>query len=245
MKEIPLTQGQITWVDDEDYEELSKHKWTALWKPTCRTFYAIRAPSVNGRQHTVYMHRVIMRANHDQQVDHKDFDGLHNWRDNLRTCTHTQNIQHQRKRRGVKSPYKGVHPNHCGHTFTASIGVNGENIKLGSFPTAEAAALAYDEAAQMYFGAFAVTNFPVIVPGSMEQRLARGEGPRQFTVPHSRNSTGYRGVSWQKDMGRYTAKISIGKRRLHLGSFEDPVAAAFAYDAAARKHFGEFALTNF
>ena len=27
MKEIPLTQGKFTIVDDDDYEELSKYKW--------------------------------------------------------------------------------------------------------------------------------------------------------------------------------------------------------------------------
>ena len=30
MKEIFLTQGQVAFVDDADYKELSKYKWQAL-----------------------------------------------------------------------------------------------------------------------------------------------------------------------------------------------------------------------
>lgn len=55
------------------------------------------------------------------------------------------------------------------------------------------------------------------------------------------NRSGYKGVSYRKDLKKYVARIG----RIHLGFFSDPIEAARAYDAAAIKHHGEFARTNF
>ncbi len=63
------------------------------------------------------------------------------------------------------------------------------------------------------------------------------------------NKSGFKGVSWHKAADGWVAQISItesGVRRgIHLGVFEDRLAAARAYDVAAREHYGEFALLNF
>lgn len=58
------------------------------------------------------------------------------------------------------------------------------------------------------------------------------------------NATGYRGVRPQPN-GRWCAKMRIGGRSTHLGSFDTPEEAARAYDAAARAEHGEFARLNF
>jgi hypothetical protein len=54
----------------------------------------------------------------------------------------------------------------------------------------------------------------------------------------------YKGVGAHKATGRWQAKILVTGKRLHLGLFDDELVAARAYDAAATRHFGEFALTN-
>lgn len=59
------------------------------------------------------------------------------------------------------------------------------------------------------------------------------------------NKSGFKGVSWQAKRGKWQAMICVNNRNRFLGRFSDPVAAAEAYDAAARKHFGEFAALNF
>jgi hypothetical protein len=63
---------------------------------------------------------------------------------------------------------------------------------------------------------------------------------RPWTVSTSR----YKGVSWFAQTERWRAQIRVGGKKTHLGYFHDEVAAARAYDDAARAAFGEFAVLN-
>jgi hypothetical protein len=57
------------------------------------------------------------------------------------------------------------------------------------------------------------------------------------------NTSGFKGV--YKKRNRWQAKIEVNQQQISLGCFDIPENAARAYDRAARKHFGKFALTNF
>jgi hypothetical protein len=59
------------------------------------------------------------------------------------------------------------------------------------------------------------------------------------------NSSNFKGVSWFERDNKWSARIGIGGKRIHLGLFENILDAARAYDKAAREQFGEFARTNF
>ena len=59
------------------------------------------------------------------------------------------------------------------------------------------------------------------------------------------NSSGFKGVFWAKHANKFSAKIGNSGRLIHLGYFGDPSEAARAYDDAARKYHGEFAVLNF
>jgi hypothetical protein len=61
---------------------------------------------------------------------------------------------------------------------------------------------------------------------------------------HKNNTTGYKGVIKLYD-GKYAAKLGYKGKKLHLGTFEDPIEAAKAYDRKALELHGEFALLNF
>jgi hypothetical protein len=57
--------------------------------------------------------------------------------------------------------------------------------------------------------------------------------------------TGFRGVYFQHDKGKYRAHIEINGRRRHLGYFDFPTAAARAYDKEAFRAWGAAAFLNF
>jgi HNH endonuclease/AP2 domain len=55
------------------------------------------------------------------------------------------------------------------------------------------------------------------------------------------NTSGFKGVYWHKQVGKWNAYIKLRGRRHSLGLFEDISAAAAAYRAAAHRLHGEFA----
>lgn len=148
MKELILTQGKVALVDDEDFEELSKHKWSAHYGRG--KWYAIR----NCRKQIIYLHRQIMNTPSNLTVDHIDGDGLNCQKVNMRNCTQSQNMRNSSRKCGVK----GVGKITGGSKYTAQIHVHGTKIHLGSFASLLEAAAAYNVAAVSLFGEFANLN---------------------------------------------------------------------------------------
>ena len=60
----------------------------------------------------------------------------------------------------------------------------------------------------------------------------------------STSTSGYKGVCWDKRANKWLARIRISGKQQWIGHFTSAEAAAKAYDKAAIRHFGEFALTN-
>ena len=58
------------------------------------------------------------------------------------------------------------------------------------------------------------------------------------------NSQGFRGVYFDREHSRWRAEIKFLGRRIKLGRFRSPESAAHAYNCAARKYYGEFAVLN-
>jgi hypothetical protein len=59
------------------------------------------------------------------------------------------------------------------------------------------------------------------------------------------NTSGFKGVHFARRYGKYQVRIVADGIRYHIGYFDNPVEAARAYDAAARKLHGDFAALNF
>jgi len=137
MKEIPLTQGKVALVDDEDYERLNKFKWHVH---TCaNAVYAVRA--VNYPKGKEYMHRVIMDCPKELQIDHIDGFCLDNRKSNLRIVTNRQNQQNRHHKK--TSEYPGVYWEKARGKWRALIRIDGIQKHLGYFKTEFGAYRAY------------------------------------------------------------------------------------------------------
>lgn len=159
MKAIDLGPGQICLVDDEDYELVaSAGSWIA--RIVGRTKYAQRNIRRDGTWTTQYLHVLLTGW---AITDHINGNGLDNRRANLRPATFRENAQNRRRNVTSQVPYKGVRtPLGPNRGWVARIQVRGRRIWLGTYATAEAAALAYDAAARDHFGEFAALNFPLV-----------------------------------------------------------------------------------
>lgn len=165
MKIIPLTQGFVAWVDDDDFGWLSGHKWFA-WTDGSRS-YAIRNETIAARparrrQVAIRMHDAILNPGSGKQVDHIQHRTadlvVDNRRCNLRVASPSQNMMNRRNFSGSSSPFKGVSMVAYGR-FSARVTCDGKTKNIGHYRDEWAAAGAYDEAAASLHGDFALTNF--------------------------------------------------------------------------------------
>ena len=163
---VELTRGYQAIVDDEDYEWVSRASWYAV--PDRQTVYAKRVVRDGTGSRNVFLHQEVLRRKQGWAgpwlADHIDGNGLNNRRENLRSATASQNMWNRRPQRSARSPLKGVQPRPAGKRtparFRARITIDRKTISLGDHETAQAAALAYDRAAEKLFGDFARLNFP-------------------------------------------------------------------------------------
>ncbi len=222
---IPLTQNKMVIVDSDDAESVKAFDWYA--QNSRGRFYAARQMRLdNGKQKLIFLHNWLVNPPDDMLVDHINGDSLDCRRSNLRLCTQAQNMRNVPLYRNSTSGYKGVSLQPTTGRWKAYISMDGDRHNLGDYGTAAEAARAYDARSRELHGEFGRLNFP-------------NEVPPPFIKPRlrSNNTSGYRGVAWNKSGGKhrkYVAYMRVNGERIHLGSFPTAEAASEAYEEAVR-----------
>lgn len=158
--DIPLTQGKVAQIDDEDWPLVAAYRWYAHKDQDGRWYAQTNTHDpVTGRRVTLAMHRVILAAKPGEMADHKNPAAtLDNRRQNLRVCTNALNQQNICGR-GGKSRFKGVSWNSQKRRWKVAFRCHGEFHFIGYFADEEEAARAYDAAILPLAGEFARPNF--------------------------------------------------------------------------------------
>ncbi len=161
MKEIKLNgTDKVALIDDEDYDKVTRYKW--------RVHYNKEDPenipyAVSTTKPEIKMHRLILglEKGDPRVVDHKDYNGINNQRNNIRICTRAENARNQRAKKNSISNFKGVTFNKSGRgnrRWRCRITLNYKRISLGRYGTELEAAWIYNQAAKKFHGEFACLN---------------------------------------------------------------------------------------
>lgn len=158
MKVLPLYDRNdnlldYALVDDDDFERGEQYTWRLesykRKNREPRQYAYATIDKIRTRLH----HFVMGWPPQDEDViDHKDGDGLHNRKVNLRVASGRQNGQNALKPWDSLSEYIGVSPQKG--SFSAMCG----GLYLGRYITERDAAIAYDHAAVLTYGPEALTN---------------------------------------------------------------------------------------
>jgi hypothetical protein len=161
MRELQISKGCTALVDDEDFELVSKWRWSY-----CKG-YAVRreryGPRKENRAKWIYLHRFVLGLtdNSGLSTDHINRNRLDCRKENLRLVSHRENCLNTPKKtykHGASSKYKGVSFNKKLKKWRARVYEHGKEMLVGNFLTEDEAALAYNAMVTKLRGNLATLN---------------------------------------------------------------------------------------
>lgn len=145
---MQLSDRSYTLIDRDKFTKLS----SVYWQRSTNGYI-----QRNDRRTNILLHREVLGLTcpsfHSDHINRIRDD---NRAINLRPCTRSQNMRNAAPQANKK--YKGVGFHKRNKRWRAYISVDGSQISLGQYDTAEEAALAYNHMAKTLFGDFAHLN---------------------------------------------------------------------------------------
>lgn len=148
-----LGRGKFTLVDEDVMMDLECFNWACDLRG-----YVKRSAGPAKKREVQYLHRRILEAPPELEVDHRNNAPLDNRRDNLRLATEFQ--QKGNRKCCSSHGFKGVRQQPGRITWEAKANHEGKTVYLGTFKTPEEAARSYDKWVKAKRGDFAKLNFP-------------------------------------------------------------------------------------
>ena len=104
------------------------------------------------------MHRLVVNADNDKLVDHKNHNTFDNRKSNLRIVDKSQNMMNRRIAKNNTSGVTGITWRNDSNKWRVRIQVNNKSISIGSYDTIEDAIEARNKAEEKYFGEYSYAN---------------------------------------------------------------------------------------
>lgn len=176
VREVPLTQGKVALVDDDDFDRVMRHKWCAVFMPSGSHWYAKRGISQEGKTFNCFLHRFILGVPDGVKVDHENNDGLDCRKENMRVASSRQNGRNVGAPRSNTSGFKNVIK--CGSRWGVRIKTDSGPKGFGTYRTIEEAAAVADAAIRRFHGEFGRPLFDAPMPEGVAllDRYLAGEG---------------------------------------------------------------------
>lgn len=151
---LGLTKGMETKFDLSDLPLIEGYYWHVHGR---EKYWYARSNSRHTSTSDIRMHRLIMKANDGEMVDHIDGDTLNNCKNNLRICSRAENARNRSVQKNNKTGYRGVCHSKGGR-YKAVIWEDGKSKHIGTFGDKIDAAKAYNKKAEELFGEFSRLN---------------------------------------------------------------------------------------
>ena len=147
--------GKITVLFDSN-KQAFKVSTSTLDKVLQKTWMVFKTSKgkeyVRSSKDNISLHRYLLNAPKDKVVDHINGNTRDNTLDNLRICTHTENMYNSKTYTSNTSGRKGVYK--VGNKYRAKINVETREIHLGMYDTIEEAIKVREQAEIKYFKDF-------------------------------------------------------------------------------------------
>lgn len=163
IKQIKTTDDYEVIVSDEDYDfindlySLSISKDGYVYCKLKSIYKNIKMGLYSG----ISIHKLLIhpdKSGRSINVDHQDGDKLNNCRENLRLCTHAENMRNRRKHKEAESKFKGVNWHKGSKAWQVRMNRNEKRIYIGLFSNEIAAANCYNYYAKIMYKEFAEFN---------------------------------------------------------------------------------------
>ncbi|NJD01339.1 MAG: hypothetical protein FIA99_01780 [Ruminiclostridium sp.] len=243
--------GEEIFVDDIDYAIANQYKWYIRYKnERVDSVYTI----VNGR--STGFSRIVLNLEKGKVAFHKNGNSLDYRRDNLLICDRHE-LGHVVNYTGGQSGYYGV-VQVKSNSWAVRI-VKGKNKSyIGTYNDPRDAAIVAEYIVLDRYGNIGGRNFPELSREEIEklfiivqekygydirEKLSRlKQGIKRTNI---KTSSRFVGVSWNKEKGKWEARIRYKGKKFHLGCFDVEEDAAKARDRKAVEIYGEHANLNF
>jgi hypothetical protein len=228
-------------VDDEDYEFLT-NVYDMSINQHGYVYCKLKEKYKHKRMgfYTGSLHKILVfqdNTNRMINVDHKDGNKLNNQKENLRICTHANNMKNRKPNnkqlgKDTASKYKGVWWNKKLNMWRVQIRSDNKRIGIGCFTNEIAAANAYNYYAKELHKEYAKLNDVEFMEKDEWIKYKSGEN----------KTSKYVGVSLSNN--KWVAQIYHNGKNKIIGKFDTEIEAAKAYNEKAIELKGNKAKIN-